>query len=521
MRTSTVQLVASLTLALFLTVAPRLVGENRPEAFAGAGGIGEGQPSCPAEFQCYTECPAGIPPAGSADTFVAGPGMVTARAFFASTALQFDNEIPLSISGQNCGTSGTNGVAGTGPLGVFRFGLVAGGVVDTAGTVTNTAELFGPLNYGSNPSSTQPTDLYQSTFVQTSPMIGQRAGHQATLLSFSFGQGSSAFSITAEALITGGISSVASRAHAVAALSSSEIFHFCASWPASTSTCPGTSVNMPAIGQFVAGAKMKQPRVFHQSTLLPNGEVLITGGLSSSGQVLASAELYNPGKGTFTLTKSMKKARYGHTATLLNDGTVLIAGGESKYTGTLGFSGSSAVNDAEIYNPATQTFKKVGPMKVARVAHTASRIPNSNNVLIAGGITPAGISNTAELYVPGSGFSIVGDMTTPRALHAAASIPGPTVGGPGEILVAGGVNSAGTVLQTAERFNPQTSNFVLTQGSMSTGRRALTAGSDVPIEFTDMVVFAGGDSGVGTPPLNTTDIYLPSLPSPTPSPTPP
>jgi hypothetical protein len=65
---------------------------------------------------------------------------------------------------------------------------------------------------------------------------------------------------------------------------------------------------------------------FASQTPLPNGTVLVAGGVGTSNW-LASAELYDPISGTWTATASLKGARYGHTATLLPGGTVLVAGG--------------------------------------------------------------------------------------------------------------------------------------------------------------------------------------------------
>src|SRR5262249_58069229 len=64
---------------------------------------------------------------------------------------------------------------------------------------------------------------------------------------------------------------------------------------------------------------------FDLSTLLHIGEVLAAGGGDNFGFV--STELYDPARGTWTATGSLTVARVQHTATLLPNGRVLIAGG--------------------------------------------------------------------------------------------------------------------------------------------------------------------------------------------------
>jgi len=98
-------------------------------------------------------------------------------------------------------------------------------------------------------------------------------------------------------------------------------------------TSKGTS-NVEASSNLDGGAwtitgSLNTARYLHTVTLLPNGMVLVAGGLDSNFTALASAELYDPASGTWTATGSLNTARTSHTATLLPNGTVLVTGGRS------------------------------------------------------------------------------------------------------------------------------------------------------------------------------------------------
>lgn len=62
---------------------------------------------------------------------------------------------------------------------------------------------------------------------------------------------------------------------------------------------------------------------------MPNGRVLVAGGYDSNNypNSLATAELYDPANGAWTPTARMINRRHHHTGTLLPDGKVLVAGG--------------------------------------------------------------------------------------------------------------------------------------------------------------------------------------------------
>jgi WD40 repeat protein len=73
---------------------------------------------------------------------------------------------------------------------------------------------------------------------------------------------------------------------------------------------------------------MGSARESHTASALPNGKVLIAGGVSNSH--LATAEVFDPDTNAFTtVTTPMTDARSHHSATVLNDGRVLLAGGQN------------------------------------------------------------------------------------------------------------------------------------------------------------------------------------------------
>jgi hypothetical protein len=206
----------------------------------------------------------------------------------------------------------------------------------------------------------------------------------------------------------------------------------------------------PANGSFAPTGSMAEDRGGHTATLLPNGKVLIAGGgniggsyPALSGNASATAEVYDPASGTFSATGKMVTGREGQTATLLANGTVLIAGG---------WTGSSAIASAELYDPATGSFTLTGSMSAARTEHTATELPDGR-VLITGGLnvtSPSG-SVTAEIYNPATAsFLATGSMTVARALHTATLLPNGTV-----LMVGGGTLAA-------ETYDPSTGSFSLT-----------------------------------------------------------
>ena len=158
---------------------------------------------------------------------------------------------------------------------------------------------------------------------------------------------------------------------------------------------------------LTATGSLQNARSDHAATKLQDGRILITGGDLASGQVLRTAEIYNPSTGAFTLFSSiMATARSKHTATLLPSGKVIIVGGKN----------------AELCDPIAQTFTVLADIPVNRANHTATLLQDGT-VLITGGYEGRLATDSAEIYHPSSQtFTLLpSTMTVPRANHEATA----------------------------------------------------------------------------------------------------
>jgi hypothetical protein len=156
-------------------------------------------------------------------------------------------------------------------------------------------------------------------------------------------------------------------------------------------------------GTFTLTGNMSAARSQHTATLLPNGKVLIAGGVQSSRGsplIVATTELYDPDTGTFSRAADMRTGRRMHTSALLPDGRVLIAGGFG--AGTASDWGTASAS-AELYDPSAGTFTPTGDMTTPRGWPTAILL-STGKVLVVGNGT------SAELYDPASGtFTATGE----------------------------------------------------------------------------------------------------------------
>jgi hypothetical protein len=224
---------------------------------------------------------------------------------------------------------------------------------------------------------------------------------------------------------------------------------------------------------------MHEARVFHAMVILPNGNILVTGGegdspngvkatceiydfntgkwrytapmniartmhslvLLKNGKVLAiagyrerSCELFDPLIETWTITDSVPTLRlYNHTVTELKDGRILIAGG---FRLSDDFTYMEYLKNCEIYNPDTESWNVANSLVTGRWGHTAALLENGE-VLIAGGSTKITL-RSCEIYDPiNDSWATTASMKEPRFMLASILLPN------GNIFISGG-DSLGT-----------------------------------------------------------------------------
>ena len=235
-----------------------------------------------------------------------------------------------------------------------------------------------------------------------------------------------------------------------------------------------TELYDPANGAFAAGPDMQSRRAGHTATVLSDGRILLTGGVG----YLRSAEIYDPATRTFTRVANMEEGRIGHTATLLHDGRVLIVGGELRAS-------------AEIFDPLTNGFRLTEDMSSARVYHTATLLEDGR-VIVTGGhsgrVPDIEVFNTTEIFNPTAGtFSSADTMSVARHRHEALRLPD------GRVLVLGGSDQRDRAgrYRSAEIYDPEQRTFVAV-ADMS-ARRHKIQGTGLVLENGSALIAGGAD----------------------------
>jgi N-acetylneuraminic acid mutarotase len=245
-------------------------------------------------------------------------------------------------------------------------------------------------------------------------------------------------------------------------------------------------------GAVSATGNPRVGRTSHTATRLGNDKVLITGGYTSGeGEVFGisrSAEIWDPATNQFRLLPAtMRMARAGHSATLLPDGRVLIVGGLSV---------DASYQFAEIFDPATETFSVSAAVdNRERGLHATVQLPDGA-VLVLGGETEATrpVAWVTQFGGNGGTSQILANLVQPRTLVEGA------VSRDGRVFLFGGEIGPGNLTtDTAEAYSPATGGMPIaslpgprvghTTTRLTDGRFLIAGGEDADGRFVRSVLF--------------------------------
>lgn len=193
-------------------------------------------------------------------------------------------------------------------------------------------------------------------------------------------------------------------------------------------TTATSEIYSTASNSWLTTSSMAVARQTPQAVLLPSGKVLVCGGLTGASMggyaVLQSVELYDPSTNQWEVVSPMMSPRNAHTATLMPNGTVVVVGGLVDTAG-------SALATVEAYDPADDTWFPLPSIQYARYQHLA--VLAGDTLLVVAGVTFAGPLSEAEQFsLSANSWSPAGDGVVDRYNHAAALLAG------GRVLVSGG-----------------------------------------------------------------------------------
>jgi len=204
----------------------------------------------------------------------------------------------------------------------------------------------------------------------------------------------------------------------------------------------------PSTDVWTPTGAMNSPRGLPMGTVLPDGRVLVTGGILYRDRgAIESAEIYDPQTGRWTETASMGTKRGLASLTRLPDGRVLAAGGVD---------GKEPVASAEVYDPESGTWSGAAPMGRARFWHWAALLQDGR-VLVSGSWFPPGeLDGAAEVYDPAADiWASTGAMVERRGISEAVVLPD------GRVIAVGGSDEEKGSLASSELYDPTTDRWTL------------------------------------------------------------
>jgi hypothetical protein len=137
----------------------------------------------------------------------------------------------------------------------------------------------------------------------------------------------------------------------------------------------------PAVAAFTGAGSMTEGRALQAAARLPDGQVLVAGGIGGgAGTVtLATAERYEPTTGAWSSAAPMTQGRTGSSVSALKSGLILVAGGETVDQGA-----RHSLATAQVFDPAKNIWNPAGSMSCPRSGAGSALLADGSVLVVAG-----------------------------------------------------------------------------------------------------------------------------------------
>ncbi len=228
-----------------------------------------------------------------------------------------------------------------------------------------------------------------------------------------------------------------------------------------SSTLASSEVYNPGTNSWSAGPSFSNPRALHRATLLDNGQVLVTGGLQvitfivSIPALTNDCQRYDPGSNSYVATANISGSRAAHGQVKLANGQVLVTGGISSFD-VLAQTVASTTT-CRRYDASTNTWTNVASLGTARGLHQL--VSTGTGLVNLGGFSSAdGMTATfnSALTIEVSSQAVIGWSSPSNMLLPRLNVISTTIEGGARVLSTGsGDNGQPSVADTtAEVFHP-------------------------------------------------------------------
>ena len=241
-----------------------------------------------------------------------------------------------------------------------------------------------------------------------------------------------------------------------------------------TSTVP----QAPKTPTWDTFGELSHPRAYATAVALPDGEILVVGGLDRDDPNVTNAEseLVNVKTGAVTVLKQQLVGRLHQTMTRAPDRVVVAGGVVFEKTHW------DPVNTVDVYLPLERKWIPASPLIDARSDHAAVALA-TGMVMVIGGNQGPRLLQSVEIYDPKNDrWFRASPLPAPRTALSAFTLKD------GRVLVAGGVVADGAATDTTYIYNPPADQWA--EGPRMTLRRVQHAA--VQLASGD-ILFAGGD----------------------------